>query len=119
VDHVTVHRWAIKVLPTLGAISRTRKRPVGSGGRMDETYIKADDQWKYLYRAVDRVGDTAAIESIKQDACVDIIIMRQSKYLINIVEQDHRAIKRITKPMMGFNHFGVPESSSLELRRCT
>jgi putative transposase len=29
VDHVTVHRWAIKVLPVLVAVFRTRKRPVG------------------------------------------------------------------------------------------
>ena len=28
--------------------------------------------------------------------------MRQSKYLDNIVEKDHRAIKRITWPMLGF-----------------
>ncbi len=31
--------------------------------------------------------------------------MRQIKYLNNIVEQDHRAVKRITKPMMGFKSF--------------
>jgi putative transposase len=28
--------------------------------------------------------------------------LRQSKYLNNIVEQDHRAVKRITRPMLGF-----------------
>ena len=31
--------------------------------------------------------------------------LRQSKYLNNIVEQDHRNIKRIVKPMMGFKSF--------------
>ena len=29
----------------------------------------------------------------------------QVKYLNNGIEQDHRAIKRLTKPMMGFKHF--------------
>lgn len=29
----------------------------------------------------------------------------QVKYLNNVVEQDHRFIKKITKPMMGFNAF--------------
>ena len=29
----------------------------------------------------------------------------QIKYLNTIVEQDHRAVKRITKPMMGFKSF--------------
>ena len=32
-------------------------------------------------------------------------MVRQIKYLNNIVEQDHRAIKRITKPMLGFKSF--------------
>jgi len=90
--------------------------------------------WKYLYRAVDRVGqtvdflltakrdvaaarrfleraidlnglpdkitidnsgaNTAAIQSIQLDCGVDIEL-RRIKYLNNIVEHDHRAIKRI------------------------
>ena len=33
------------------------------------------------------------------------IEMRQSKYLNNLVEQDHRAVKRITRPMLGFKTF--------------
>ena len=58
VDHATVHRWSIKILPVLAAIFRRRKRPVGMSWRMDETYIKVGGQWKYLYRAVDRAGAT-------------------------------------------------------------
>ena len=144
VDHTTVHRWAIKMLPVLAAVFRRRKRPVGLSWRMDETYIKVAGQWKYLYRAIDRAGDTvdflltakrdlaaarrflerainlhdvpekitidksgtntAAIESVKADTCVDIL-MRQNKYLNNIVEQDHRGIKRVTRPMLGFKSF--------------
>ena len=34
-----------------------------------------------------------------------LIIVRQIKYLNNIVEQDHRAIKRVTKPMLNFKSF--------------
>jgi transposase-like protein len=141
VDHATVHRWAIRMLPVLAAVLRRRKHAVGRSWRMDETYIKVSGQWKYLYRAVDRDGDTvdflltanrdlaaarrflerainrhdvpekitidksgsntAAIESVKADACVEIL-MRQNKY---IVEQEHRAIKRITRPMLGFKSF--------------
>jgi len=33
------------------------------------------------------------------------IEVRQIKYLNNIVEQDHRAIKRVTKPMLNFKSF--------------
>ena len=42
--------------------------------------------------------------SINADAYLDIEL-RQSKYLNNIVEQAHRAVKRITNPMMGFKSF--------------
>ena len=58
VDHATVHRWSIKILPVLAAVFRRRKRAVGSSWQMDETYIKVAGQWKYLYRAVDRTGAT-------------------------------------------------------------
>ncbi len=49
-------------------------------------------------------SNTAAIVSIQADGGVSIE-MRQSKYLNNLVEQDHRAIKRITRPMLGFKTF--------------
>ena len=39
VDHATVHRWAIKMLPVLAAVLRRRKRAVGKSWRMDETYM--------------------------------------------------------------------------------
>ena len=54
---------------------------------------------------IDKSGaNTPAFESIKAAICVDIVL-RQCKYLNNIVEQDHRAIKRITRPMLGFKSF--------------
>ncbi len=58
VDHSTVHRWALKLLPILGKLFRQRKRTVGRSWRMDETYIKINGQWRYLYRAVEENGDT-------------------------------------------------------------
>ena len=58
VDHATVHRWAMKILPVLAAALRRRKRPVGMSWRMDETYIKVAGQRKYLHRAVDRDART-------------------------------------------------------------
>ena len=144
VDHATIHRWALKILPVLAKVFRHRKRPVGSSWRMDETYILVAGRWKYRYRAVDRNGDTvdflltakrdltaarrfferainlhdlpisitidksgantAAINSVIADTGADVLL-RQSKYLNNRVEQDHRAVKRITRPMLGFKAF--------------
>jgi DDE domain len=56
VDHSTVHRWAMKLLPVLEKVFRGRKSTVGKSWRMDETCIKVKGQWKYLYRAVDRMA---------------------------------------------------------------
>jgi hypothetical protein len=39
VDHATVHRWAMRILPVLAAVFRRRKRSVGTSWRMDETGI--------------------------------------------------------------------------------
>ena len=58
VDHATIRRWSIKMLPVLAAVFRRRKRTVGASWRMDETYLKISGEWKYLYRAVDRAGHT-------------------------------------------------------------
>ncbi|MGF6369013.1 transposase-like protein [Paraburkholderia sp. RAU6.4a] len=38
VDHSSVHRWVIKLLPVLEKAFRKRKRPVGKSWRVDETY---------------------------------------------------------------------------------
>jgi transposase-like protein len=144
VDHSTLNRWVLKYAPLLENRFHARKRPVGSSWGMDETYVKANGAWKYLYRAVDKAGatvdflltakrdrkaaprflreairhngtpekitidksgaNTAAIESHNIEHKVGIEI-RQVKYLNNIVEQDHRAIKRQTRPMLGFKSF--------------
>jgi len=54
---------------------------------------------------IDKSGaNTAAIESYNAEHETDIE-MRQVKYLNNIVEQDHRAVKRVTRPTLGFKSF--------------
>jgi len=60
---------------------------------------------------IDKSGaNNAALESLNtlflsNNLCFLFVIIRQIKYLNNIVEQDHRHIKRITKPMLGFKSF--------------
>ena len=64
-DHSSLHRWVIKLVPLLGKAFRRRKRPVGKSWRADETFVKGSaytarvkGQWKFLYRAVDKAGNT-------------------------------------------------------------
>ncbi|HFO2534833.1 TPA: IS6 family transposase [Yersinia enterocolitica] len=146
VDHSTLHRWVIRLVPVLDKAFRRHKRSVGSRWRMDETYIKIKGQWKYLYRAVDTVGqtidflltakrdtaaalrffrkairhhgepemvtidksgaNTAALTTLNADKPEEeTMTVRQNKYLNNLVEQDHRNIKRRIRPMLGFKSF--------------
>ena len=59
VDHSTLNRWVVQYAPLLEESFRRRhKKPVRSSWRMDETYIKIKGDWHYLYRAVDKEGNT-------------------------------------------------------------
>jgi putative transposase len=150
VDHATIHRWVLKYSPQLETAFHHRKRPVGTSWRMDETYIRVKGEWRYLYRAVDKSGQTidfllteerdeqaakrfltqairrhgvpekitidgsaaneAAIKRYNEEYGTAIEI-RQIKYLNNIIEQDHRGVKRVTRPMLGFTSFEAAQST--------
>jgi transposase-like protein len=56
--HTTILRWVQHYLPEFEKRWRRYARPVGGSWRMDETYIKVEGRWVYLYRAVDKAGQT-------------------------------------------------------------
>ena len=58
IDHSILQRWIQNFVPLIDKQVRKRKKPVGSSWRMDETYIKLNGCWIYLYRAVDSLGNT-------------------------------------------------------------
>lgn len=49
----------------------------------------------------------AVDELKKKEELSETVELRQNKYLNNIVEQDHRAVKRLVKPGMGFGSFNT------------
>src|ERR1041384_663050 len=150
VDHSTINRWVVKYSPQLEEAFHRRKRSVWVSWRMDETYIKVKGHWYYLYRAVDKTGQTidflltaqrdeqaakrfltkairrhgvpekitidgsaaneAAIKRYNAEHGTAIVI-RKTKYLNNIVEQDHRGVKRIPRPMLGLKAFDAAQST--------
>ena len=60
--------------------------------------------------AMDKSGaNKAAMDEINARGKNQIVI-RQVKYLNNLVEQDHRAIKRVTRPMLNFKSFRTARS---------
>ncbi len=58
IDHSTLQRWVKRFVPLIDKRVRRRKKPVNGSWRMDETYIKLNGKWVYLYRAVDKEGNT-------------------------------------------------------------
>jgi putative transposase len=86
VDHSTLHRWAIKLLPVFEKAFRRRKRPVGRSWRVDETYIKVKGMWKYLYRAVDKAGDTIdfLLRAHRDKAAAQVISKKRSIRTANL-----------------------------------
>jgi transposase-like protein len=58
IAHTTILRWVQRYLPEFEKRWRRYARPVGGSWRMDETYIKVRGRWVYLYRAVDKAGQT-------------------------------------------------------------
>ena len=58
IDHSTINRWVIKYSPELLEKFKSKKKPVNKSWRMDETYVKIKSEWYYLYRAVDKFGNT-------------------------------------------------------------
>jgi transposase-like protein len=54
----SVFRWVIKYVPELEKRFRENKKPVGRSWRMDETHVRVQCKEKYLYRAVDKEGNT-------------------------------------------------------------
>jgi IS6 family transposase len=56
VDHDTVHRWVQRFTPLLADAARFRRHPPGDRWFADETYVKVNGVWRYVYRAIDQYG---------------------------------------------------------------
>jgi transposase-like protein len=54
VDHVTVYRWVQRFTPLLAEAARFARHSPGERWFVDETYVKVNGMWRYLYRAVDQ-----------------------------------------------------------------
>jgi putative transposase len=81
----------------------TAKRDMAAAKRFFDKAMRTNGDPEKV--VMDRSGaNKAAIDAINVDRGVPIMV-RQVKYLNNIVEQDHRAIKRVTRPMLNFKSF--------------
>lgn len=152
VDHSTVFRWVQRYAPEINKRIRQHLKMSGASFRVDETYIKVGKTCKYLYRAVDKEGQTIEFMlSAKRDVCAakrffkkmmraeqrrlpfsisvdknaaypeafstsqaENIVpkdckLRRVKYLNNVIEQDHRFIKKKVRASQCFKRFHTAE----------
>ena len=152
VDHTTIYRWVQRYAPEINKRIRPHLKLAGTSYRVDETYIKVGKQCKYLYRAVDKAGNTIefmlsakrdvsaakrffkkmmradhrrlpfSISVDKNAAYPDAFTtsqdekilprdckLRRVKYLNNIIEQDHRFIKKRVRACLGYRSFDTAE----------
>jgi IS6 family transposase len=59
VDHSTIYRWVQRYAPEIEKRLRWQwRRPQSRSWRVDETYVKVRGRWAYLYRALDKEGNT-------------------------------------------------------------
>lgn len=120
VCHTTIYRWVQEYSKVLYDLWKKKNRQSFYSWKMDETYIKIKGRWHYLYRAIDADGltldiwlrkkrDTQTIVTDKAPSLGSAFRKLQSvglytktehrtvKYLNNLIEQDHRPIKRRNK----------------------
>src|SRR4051812_11973485 len=55
-DHVTVYRWVQRFTPLLADAARFTRHSPGDRWFVDETYVKVNGVWRYVYRAIDQHG---------------------------------------------------------------
>lgn len=152
IHHSTLFRWVQRYAPEINKRIRPHLKMTGTSYRIDETYVKVGQSWKYLYRALDKEGQTIefllsakrdipaakrffqkmmradhrrlpfSISVDKHASYPDAFAvsqeekilpldcrLRRTKYLTNIVEQDHRFIRRRWRAMQVFRSFHTAE----------
>jgi transposase-like protein len=152
IDHSTVFRWVQRYAPEINKRIRQHLKMSGTSYRVDETYIKVGKSCKYLYRAVDKEGQTIEFMlSAKRDVSAakrffkkmmraehrrlpfsisvdknaaypdafstsqtERIVpqdckLRRVKYLNNVIEQDHRFVKKKVRASQCFKSFHTAE----------
>ncbi|WP_231877631.1 DDE-type integrase/transposase/recombinase [Erwinia sp. ErVv1] len=122
VDHSTIYRWVQRYAPEMEKRLRWYWRNPSdlNPWHIDETYVKVNGRWAYIYRAVDSRGAPSififhhgvtakpptygrALALLKREGrCPPDVEHRQIKYRNNVIECDRGKLKRIISAMLGF-----------------
>lgn len=87
IDHTTIYRWVQRYAPEINKRMHSHLKLSGTSYRIDETYLKVGKAWKYLYRAVDKEGNTIEFMlSAKRD------IPGAKRFFNKMMRADHRRL---------------------------
>ena len=101
--HTTILRWVQRYVPEFEKRWGWYARAVGGSWRCDETYIKVNGRWTYLYRAVDKRGRTVDFRlSERRDVAAAKAFFRKSM-------KHHGAPRVITLDAYAASHRAVRE----------
>lgn len=90
VDHTTIYRWVQSYAPELDQRVRPHLQLTNDSWRVDETYVKVKGVWKYLYRAVDSMGNTLDfLLSAKRDGKAAV------RFLGKALKAEHTQVPRV------------------------
>lgn len=146
--HTTIYRWVMAYAPEIKKRCCKHRQTTNNSWKVDETCIKVKGKWKYLYRAIDKNGNTIdfllcakrnaqaatrflqkalkrwhsvnpkvintdkdkaypkAMEDLTESGSLpEFTKHRAVKYLNNVIEQDHRYIKRRVVASQHFREF--------------
>jgi transposase, IS6 family len=68
-DHTTIWRWVQRYGPELEQRLRRQLKPTNKSWRVDETYIRVQGRWCYLYRAIDSTGGHNRLPAVGVTRC--------------------------------------------------
>jgi transposase-like protein len=86
VDHVTVYRWVQRFTPLLADAARFARHAPGGRWYVDETYVKVNGVWRYVYRAVDQYGQVIdVLVSGRRDAAAARRFFRRALSALKVV----------------------------------
>ncbi len=115
-DHTTIWRWVQRYGPELDQRLRRHLKPTNKSWRVDETYIRVNSRWCYLYRAIDSTGATIEfLLSALRDAAAAERLFR--KALGDPVHPQPRVINTDKARLYCSAIAGVKEEGTLR-RRC-
>ncbi|WP_228519007.1 IS6 family transposase [Flavobacterium sp. LC2016-12] len=117
VDHATIQRWDYQFTPLLESEMKKRKGRVGASWRLDESYIKVKGIWCYLYRAVDKLGNTVGFLLTRKRQRMSV-----QSFLIKAISNTCRPriinIDKIGSNTEAIKVYNKHPFSKIEIRQC-